>query len=347
MPDPQPTINLPPNRDAIFLVLVVAPGEENVDRARRVCGNVDALVRAVGARDPSASLSCIIAFGSEVWDRLCGPKRPRELHPFRELRSDSRHAPATPGDIHLHIRAERMDLCFELAAQVMARLGNSVIPADEVHAFRYFDDRDLIGFVDGTENPRGQESVDATIVGDEDADFTGGSYVIVQKYIHDLTKWNAAPIETQERIIGRTKVDDIELEPEVKPSYAHNALTSLVENGQELKILRHNMPFGNVSGGEAGTYFIGYAKSPYPIETMLEHMFIGDPPGNYDRLLDFTRPVTGSNFFAPSVQFLAGLSSGIQVQPLPIATAAAAARPTGDRTGALDIGSLKGSPQHE
>jgi putative iron-dependent peroxidase len=348
VPDPQP-INTTQTRAAIFLVLTVNAGGENAARVRQVCGDLAALVRAVGARDAEGHLSCIVAFGSDVWDRLFGMVRPRELHPFREIRGGPRFAPATPGDILLHIRAERMDLCFELAAQVMARLAGSVTPVDEVHGFRYFDDRDLIGFVDGTENPTGEASVAATIVGEEDPAFAGGSYVIVQRYLHNLPTWNAQPTEAQERIIGRTKLEDIELDDAMKPTSAHNALTTLIENGEQIDILRHNMPFGNVSHGDAGTFFIGYAKSPRPIEQMLENMFIGRPPGNYDRLLDFTRPVTGSTFFAPSVQFLESLTSGEAPEPLPVAAAAAAARPavTPAPDGSLRIGSLRGVPQHE
>ena len=173
-----------------------------------------------------------------------------------------------------------------------------------MHGFRYFDDRDLIGFVDGTENPVGQEAVDATIVGDEDPAFAGGSYVLVQKYVHELDKWNAVSTEEQERIIGRTKLSDIELADEVKPTNAHNALTVIEEDGEEIDILRRNMPFGTVTDGDSGTYFIGYARSPRVLEQMLENMFVGRPPGNYDRLLDFTHPVTGTNFFAPAATFL-------------------------------------------
>ena len=161
-------------------------------------------------------------------------------------------------------------------------------------ASRYFDDRDLIGFVDGTENPADQAAIDATIIGEEDAAFAGGSYVIVQKYLHDLQGWNALPIEAQERIIGRTKLADIELDDAVKPTSAHNALTTIIEDGKQLEILRDNMPFGDVGKGEFGTYFIGYARSPHRIEQMLENMFVGRPPGNYDRLLDFSRAVTGT-----------------------------------------------------
>ena len=193
-----------------------------------------------------------------------------------------------------------MDLCFELATQIMSRLGDAVSTADEVHGFRYFDARDLLGFVDGTENPSGAAALEATLIGEEDPAFAGGSYVIVQKYLHDLAGWNALPTETQERIIGRTKLSDIELDDAIKPSFAHNALTTIVENGREIKILRDNMPFGQAGQGEFGTYFIGYSRSPRTIEQMLDNMFVGHPPGNYDRLLDFSRAVTGNLFFVPS-----------------------------------------------
>lgn len=325
-PAPQPAINTTQNRAAIFLVLGVKAGTVHAEQARLVCTGLDALQRAVGSRDSQGNLSCVLAFGSDAWDRLFGAPRPRELHPFRELRSGPRFAPSTPGDLLFHIRSERMDLCFELAAQIMARFEDHVMPVDEVHGFRYFDDRDLTGFVDGTENPIGSESIEATIVGDEDPAFAGGSYVMVQKYVHDHFSWIKLPTETQEAIIGRTKLDNIELDDAIKPTNAHNALTKLVENGVEIQIRRHNMPFGNVSGGEAGTYFIAYARSPHPIETMLERMVLGDPPGNYDRLLDFTHPVTGSLFFAPAAEFLADHQQQLG-------------------TGALDIGSLKGVPQ--
>jgi porphyrinogen peroxidase len=234
----------------------------------------------------------------------------------------------------------------------MARIGDAVPPVDEVHGFRYFDDRDLLGFVDGTENPRGEAAVDAVIVGEEDAAFAGGSYVIVQKYLHDINGWNALSTEVQERIIGRTKLSDIELDDFVKPTSAHSALTTIVEDGKEIKILRDNMPFGRAGHGEFGTYFIGYSRSPRTIEQMLENMFVGRPPGNYDRLLDFSRAVTGNTFFAPSATFLEAVSDDRSVAlaaPLagdPAAAAGCLSTPRrGD--GSLGIGSLKGEIPHE
>jgi putative iron-dependent peroxidase len=306
---PQPVI-APLTRAAIFLVVTVNPGDDHRASVRSFCEDFPALVRAVAFRDLEGYLSCVMGFGSAAWDQLFKSARPAGLHVFREFYAGSRHAISTPGDILFHIRAARMDLCFELATQFMAKLGAAVSPVDEVHGFQYFDDRDLIGFVDGTENPTNEAAADATLIGDEDPGFAGGSYVIVQKYVHDMPAWNALSTEAQERIIGRTKLSDIELAEDVKPTSAHNALTVLVENGNEVKILRDNMPFGDVARGEFGTYFIGYARSPRPIEQMLENMFIGRPPGNYDRLLDFSRALTGNLFFVPSLDLLDSLLSG-------------------------------------
>jgi porphyrinogen peroxidase len=334
-------------RAAIFLVVTIKsePGCDAVVRA--LCGDLAALVRAVGFRDLEGRLSCVMGFGSEAWDRFFGQPRPKDLHPFREIRG-RHHAVATPGDILFHIRSSRMDLCFELVTQIMARLSGLVATADEVHGFNYFDDRDLIGFVDGTENPVEQAAVEATIIGEEDTAFAGGSYVIVQKYLHDLKRWNEVPTEEQEGIVGRTKLSDIELDDAVKPSSAHNALTTIVENGKQLEIVRDNMPFGDAGKGEFGTYFIGYARSPHRIEQMLVNMFVGRPPGNYDRLLDFSRAVTGTLFFVPSATFLENVATGEAApsvaDPSPdkhkIDDASQPQLPPPD--GSLGIGSLKG-----
>lgn len=302
-PAPQP-VTTPLSRTAIFLVLTVKHGTANRTAIRSFCADFAALVRSVGFRELEGSLSCVLGFGSEAWDEIFGKPRPKELHKFQEIRAGERHAVSTPGDLLFHIRAQRMDLCFELATRIMARLGGTVAPVDEVHGFRFFDSRDLIGFVDGTENPKGQAALDATIIGEEDPGFAAGSYVIVQKYLHNLADWNKLSTEKQEHIVGRTKLTDVELDDSVKPTYAHNALTKIVEDGKEVQILRDNMPFGEAGKGEFGTYFIGYSRSPRIIEKMLQNMFVGKPPGNYDKLLDFSRAVTGNLFFVPSVTFL-------------------------------------------
>ena len=342
-------VSAPLTRAAIFLVVTINPGDDNPAAVRSFCADFAGLVRAVEFRDLEAGLSCVMGIGSDAWDRLFADPRPAELHPFREFRAGSRHAIATAGDLLFHIRAKRMDLCFEMAAQIMGRLGDAVTAVDEVHGFRYFDDRDLLGFVDGTENPRGQAVIDAALIGAEDAAFAGGSYVITQKYLHDLAGWNALPTETQERIIGRTKLADIELDDAIKPTSAHNALTTISENGREFQIVRDNMPFGQVGSGEYGTYFIGYCRTPRVTEQMIENMFIGKPPGNYDRLLDFSRAVTGTLFFVPSATFLDALNDDGSAPAAPIAKSAVEPSPSTAPTsdGSLGIGSLKGEKGHE
>jgi porphyrinogen peroxidase len=338
----------PLTRAAIFLTVTINADPDNVTAVRSFCGDFSALIRAVEFRDLEAGLSCVMGIGSEAWDRLFGAPRPAELHPFREIKAGSRHAVATPGDLLFHIRAKRMDLCFEMATLIMSRLGSAVTAVDEVHGFRYFDDRDLLGFVDGTENPRGGEVIEAAIIGEEDPAFAGGSYVITQKYLHDMDSWNALSTEAQERIIGRTKLSDIELDDAVKPTSAHNALTVITENGVERDIVRDNMPFGKVGSGEYGTYFIGYCRTPAVTEQMLENMFVGRPPGNYDRLLDFSRAVTGTLFFVPSATFLDSVTADA---PSAAASAAPAAEVSSQANAvpdsSLGIGSLKGETRHE
>jgi porphyrinogen peroxidase len=352
-PGPQAVV-APLTRAAIFLVVTINPPQQSVDAVRGLCGDLAGLVRAVGFRDLQGQLSCVTGFSAGAWDRLAGPPRPAGLHAFREIRAGDRHAPATAGDILFHIRAVRMDLCFELATQIAARLGEAVTVADEVHGFRYFDERDLLGFVDGTENPVGQEMIDAAIIGAEDPSFAGGSYVIVQKYVHDLDAWNALSTEQQERVIGRTKLADIELADDVKPTFAHNALTTIEEDGEQLQILRDNMPFGNIGRGEFGTYFIGYARDPAVTEQMLQNMFVGRPPGNYDRLLDVSTALTGTLFFVPSGPLLESLAEAGSGPDQGADDSAPVTAPPGGQgqparrgDGSLEIGSLRGVSQNE
>lgn len=344
--EPQAVVS-PLTKAAIFLVAVVKPDKSSEDTAVGLCADVSSLVKAVGFRDLNGRLTCVTGFAASAWDRLTGLPRPSGLHPFREIKAGNRHAVSTPGDLLFHIRATRMDLCFELASQIMTRLEGTATIVDEVHGFSYFDERDLLGFVDGTENPTGPDAVRATIIGDEEPAYAGGSYVIVQKYVHDLARWNALPVEEQEKVIGRTKLSDIELDDSVKPTSAHNALTTIVVDGEEVDIVRDNMPFGNVGSGEYGTYFIGYARSPATTEQMLTNMFVGSPPGNYDRILDVSTAVTGVLFFVPSQPLLDGLAdeeddAGVaEVGDVTLtAQPFQPAQPAGD--GSLNIGSLRG-----
>lgn len=336
---PQPVL-APLTRAAIFLVATIDDdGEAAVqDGLTELSG----LVRAVGFRDTAKQLSVVASIGSDAWDRLFSGPRPAELHPFVELNGPRHHAPSTPGDLLFHIRAEAMDVCFELAGRILDAMAGAVTVVDEVHGFRFFDNRDLLGFVDGTENPDPPLAVSATQIGDEDSGFTGSCYVHVQKYLHDMSAWNSLSVTEQELVIGRTKLEDIEMDDDEKPANSHLALNVIEDDdGNELKIVRYNMPFGEVGKPEFGTYYIGYSRTPAVTERMLRNMFIGDPPGTTDRILDFSTAVTGGMFFAPTVDFLD--------DPPPLPTAAEQTAPETpthtplDSDGSLRIGSLKGT----
>ena len=294
----------PLTRSAVFLVVTLADGAEDV--ARDLLADLPGLTRSVGFRSQDGALACVAGVGSAAWDRLFGGPRPAGLHPLPVFAGDRHRSVTTDGDLLFHIRAERMDLCFELETQIMLRLDGAVSATDEVQAFRYFDARDVLGFVDGTENPTGREASDAVLVEAEDEpEFAGGSYVVVQKYLHNMSAWNELPVEEQERVIGRRKLSDIELADDVKPANSHVALNTITDpDGTEQAILRDNMPFGSPAHGEFGTYFIGYAKTPSIVERMLRNMFVGAPPGSYDRILDYSTPVTGTLFFVPTGEFL-------------------------------------------
>jgi len=306
--EPQ-SVDAPLSTAAVFLVVSIADGETAADRARDVVSDIGSLVRAVGFRDLNAHLSCNVGIGSAAWDRFGQAERPAQLRPFFEVRGPVHTAPSTPGDLLFHIRAERPDLCFELERLLLDKLGDSVSVVDEVQGFRYLDSRDLLGFVDGTENPTGASMSRSALVGEEDATFSGGSYVVVQKYLHDLTAWGAIPTELQEKIIGRTKFDNVELDEQPGERKSHKSLNTITDaNGVEHDILRDNMPFGRPGQAEFGTYFIGYARELWVIEEMLRHMFVGDPVGSYDRILDVSTAVTGSTYFVPSNDVLEGLA---------------------------------------
>jgi len=326
------TFLMPPANAAIFVVLRINDGAHAA--VRDALTGVSALVRTVGYRDPRAELSCVIGVASQAWDGLYAAPRPARLHPFEELVGPRHTAPATPGDLLVHLRARRLDLCFEFARILLDQLAGQVEVVDEVHGFRYFDERDLLGFVDGSESPDGQAAADAVLI-DDDPPFNGGTYIVVQKYLHDLTSWNRLTVEEQERAIGRHKLSNVEIPDEDKAANSHVALNTITDpDGTQRQIVRDNMPFGSLADGEFGTYFIGYAADPGVIEQMLRNMFLGSPPGNHDRVLDFSTAETGVLFFAPSAAFLDD-----PPEPAAPASVEPPAEPVSD--GSLGIGSLK------
>ncbi|RJE25470.1 Dyp-type peroxidase family [Aspergillus sclerotialis] len=303
-------LTAPLTRSATFLVLSVAKPSA-ISTIRSTLASVSSLAKNVAFRDADAKFSCTVGIGSSIWDELTNNlPRPKELHPFREIKGARHTAISTPGDILFHIRSDRRDLCFEFERQLMDRLGDSVQLVDETVGFRYFDVRDLLGFVDGTANPTGPDVPASVLVASEDdPNAEGSSYVVVQKYVHDLAGWKSLSAEQQEQIIGRTKPDNIELDDAEDGKQASHKTLSTIEddNGEEHDIVRDNMPFGTPATGEFGTYFVGYTRHLWVIEKMLERMFVGHPPGLHDRLLDFSRPLTGNVFFVPPTTVLDGL----------------------------------------
>ena len=304
------TIEATLSQFATFLVLEIGPGDDDLATARDTIAGIDDLLKTVGFRDLSARLSCVVGIGSAAWDRVSPGARPRQLAPFPRLANGPHVAPSTPGDLLLHVRAERSDLCFELVRVVMDAFGDSVRVVDETTAFRYFDARDLLGFVDGTANPVGSELTGAALVGDEDPDFAGGSYVVVQKYLHDLATWASYGADKQSEIVGRDKADNTEHPDAGSGQKAHKTLATLEVDGVEKAILRDNMPFGRAGSGEFGTYFIGYAGDVSVTLAMLRRMFYGDDASHlHDRILDVSTATTGTLFFAPSADRLAALGT--------------------------------------
>ncbi|MGO3139488.1 MAG: Dyp-type peroxidase [Galactobacter sp.] len=349
-PLPQPILT-PMTPAAIFLVMVMEDGQAAA--AREALADVSGLVRAVGIRSLEGNLTCVTGIGAEFWDRAFTAPRPAGLHPFTALDGGAHQAPSTPGDLLFHIRAGRMDLCFELAHRLAFRFRGIAHAIDEVHGFRYWDARNMMGFVDGTENPQGLVAQDVALTGDDDP-HPGSSYVIVQRYTHDMDGWHGLKVEQQEEAFGRTKLSDMEIPDAEKAANSHVLLNTVEDaDGNEREILRDNMPFGKVADGTYGTYFIGYAADVTTTETMLERMFIGDPPGTYDRILDFSTAQTGCLFFVPNQDELDDpdlLDLAPEAQnPMPddetspTADAAPAAVPAPG--GSLGIGGLRGRPQ--
>ncbi|KAJ5609286.1 hypothetical protein N7528_009853 [Penicillium herquei] len=303
-------VDAPLTQCATFLVVTATKKPDSIQTIRSTLAGLDSLAKNVSIRDLSSQFACTVGIGRDIWDSLTNLPRPAELRSFREVKGAKHTAVSTPGDLLFHIRAERRDICFEFERQLMDQLGDSVSVIDETIGFRYFDVRDLLGFVDGTANPVGPSVPSSVLVAEEDTAASGGSYIVVQKYTHDLASWKDLPVEQQEKIIGRTKFDNVELDDAVSGQRSHKTLNTIEDGqGDEHDILRDNMPFGSPGAGEFGTYFIGYTRRLWVIEKMLERMFLGDPPGLHDRLLDFSTPLTGTTFFAPSASVLASLDS--------------------------------------
>jgi putative iron-dependent peroxidase len=349
-PQPQNVLDYPGD-NTIFLVWNFKKDQEVTAVFERICALVINLNNSGEIRFPFSQTSCVMGIGYDAWRRLDLPAPlPKELANFMPIVGGKHTAVATRGDLHFHIKGTTSSICFDMAAALAQILDPVAVSVEEVHGFRYWDGRSILGFVDGTENPEGEKRAFFGLIGDEDAAYNGGSYVFVQKYIHDLKSFKALPVEEQEKVFGRYKENDVEMPDEVKPSNSHSALANV---GDDLKVIRDNMPFGNMSTNEMGTYFIAYASTFSTVKLMLDKMFIGSPVGNYDRLLDFSTAKTGSLFFVPSLSFLKRVADG---EPAPETVPSGSGvggtiPPAGSRSslgdGSLAIGSLKKEAGYE
>jgi putative iron-dependent peroxidase len=300
-----------PNNNTIFAVWKFKQNTAVKNAFQELCALVANLNHSFTIRVPDGRSSCVMGIGYDAWIQLSLPKPlPRELKTFEAISGSKHVAVATPGDLHFHLRGTDMSVCFDMMSAITQVLAPVADCLEEVHGFRYWDGRSILGFVDGTENPIGDQRQFFATVGEEDPAYKGGSYLFVQKYLHNMQDWTKLPVEAQEKVIGRYKMSDIEMPDEVKPDNSHSALAALEdEYGNELKIVRDNMPFGSPAKNEVGTYFIAYANTFSTTRKMLERMFIGVPEGNYDRILDFSTAQTGSLFFAPSLNVLKAYSA--------------------------------------
>jgi len=311
---------------------------------QRICALVLNLNNSGDTRFPDSGASCVMGIGHDAWLRLGLPvPLPKELTNFAPVVGGKHVAVSTPGDLHFHLKGTSSSICYDMAATLAQLLDTVAVPVEEVHGFRYWDGRSILGFVDGTENPKGDKRAFFGLIGDEEPAYKGGSYLFVQKYIHDLKAFKALPVDQQEKVFGRYKESDVEMPDDIKPANSHIALTNV---GDDLKVIRDNLPFGNMSTNEMGTYFIAYASTFSTVKKMLDNMFIGLPEGNYDRLLDFSTPRTGTLFFVPSASMLKNIASGAPVLETAPPVPDTAPRPASGN-GSLSIGSLKNQAGYE
>ena len=258
---------------------------------------------------PDAEIKTSVAFGPELWAKLYdqSPAGFKQLEPIH----GSFEMPVVPADILIHIASARSDLCFAMSQSFFDGIQNQVEVLDERVCFRYLDGRDLTGFIDGTENPQFPDDRDEVALLDDDAGvFAKGSFVFAQRYVHNLENWKRLKVDAQEHVIGRTKLESIELDDDVKPDNAHIARAVIEDDeGEELEILRHSLPYGD-GQGEQGLFFIAYTKDLTRIDKMLVRMFGTSGDGIHDRLLHFVTPVDGAYFFAPSENLLEEVLEG-------------------------------------
>ncbi len=302
MSTPQSAILPEASQHALYIVINV---DNKIDNVVKQCALLPELINKIKQQHNTNRLFASLAFGVDYWNVIHPDSKPQHLKPFSQLGEGDLVAPATGGDLLLHIHSDRKDMIYVLASEFLKAIKTDVTVLEEVEGFHYLDDRDLTGFIDGTENPEGNERAEVALI-DNDPGFIGGSYVLAQRYVHNLPKWEKVDDKEQEGIIGRTKPDSVELDDDVMPETSHVSRVVIEEDGEELEIVRHSLPYGKASG-DAGLFFLAYSKDNTILEKMLANMFGTSDDGLHDHLMDYTSAKSGAYFFAPSVEMLEGL----------------------------------------
>ncbi|MGF6148123.1 Probable deferrochelatase/peroxidase YfeX [Kingella potus] len=289
--------------DTITAAVYIEANVRGQEAVKAACRAALAALDGCRRRFPGHELGMTIAFGADFWHSLGHKNEGREIRPFVPLGNGL--CPATQCDLMIHIQSKHGGLNYLLAEQVLAAFGSAIDVQNETHGFRMPEERGLDGFVDGTENPHGAEAVAAVAAIAAGAD-AGGSYVVLQQYLHDLAKWSRLSLAEQEQSVGRSKEENIEFPRAERLPDSHLGRTNIKENGAGLKIVRRSLPFGKVSG-EHGLQFIAYCATLHNIDEQLKFMF-GDKDGKTDLLLQhMSRAVRSAYYYAPGVERLADL----------------------------------------
>ncbi|GGF61576.1 Dyp-type peroxidase [Alteromonas lipolytica] len=297
MSQPQKGICAEPNLHAQYLLLNVIDDDPQAVRAK--LGRVLEVIDYYDNEHYEAMVSGVIAVGSHYWSEVYPGAIPVELTPFPDMQSEDRVAPSTPCDLFIQIRADRIDICYAMGLEIMELLRIHVELVEQIQGFRYLDGRDLNGFLYAQDNPRGLQRAKVAVINDEENEFNGGSYVHVQRFRHDLRRWQSLSERQQEQIMGTTREHNLP-SVECNPS-SHSVRASISDQGNA-ELLKQGMPYGDMN--TQGLFSVICAASSKPFKRMLDSQIYGSGDGEYDRWLDYTAAETGGAFFAPSIAFI-------------------------------------------
>jgi porphyrinogen peroxidase len=244
-------------------------------------------------RTTMGGVNLVAGFRPELWRAVAPEDAPAGVEGFNRdlVGPDGYVMPATQHDAVLWLSGSAYDVVFDIARAAIAALAGVAEIAEETSSWPYRHDRDLTGFIDGSENPTLIDAPDLAVI-PEGSPGAGGTILLLQRWSHEAALWEALPVDEQERVMGRTKDESIELDD--RPLDSHVARTDQDDFG---KIFRRNMPYGTVT--DHGTMFVGFSSTQRPLTAMLESM-AGVPDGVRDALTRYTRPLTGAYYFIPS-----------------------------------------------